>query len=258
MNSYELTGKIHSIESLGATDGPGLRSVIFLQGCPLRCRYCHNPDSWAADGGQPMSVNEIVRRVLRNRVYFGDNGGVTLSGGDALMQPAFTAALLRELKAAGLHTALDTSGWLPEEAGKWLDEILRFTDLILLDIKSPDPERFKWLTGRETEPLLSFLSACEQHGTTVWIRQVIVPGWNDKPEDIRQLAAFLDRWPALAVARVQLLPYHTMGLVKWEKSGMHNLFSALPPMDRTKLDSLQRLADQCFAHRLPGEAKSVE
>jgi len=241
----DLQGRIHSLETLGAADGPGLRLVIFLQGCPMSCRYCHNPDTWSAEGGTLFSVSELVRRALRYKPYFGAAGGVTLSGGEPLLQAAFTAALMQALQAAGLSTALDTSGWLPAYVGgSLLAEILSHTDRVILDVKSPDPEQFRWLTNREIEPLRTFLSACAKSGSTVWIRQVIVPDWNDQPENIRQLAAFLRQWPDLRVEKVELLPYHTLGEIKWQKLNRSYPLAGRPPLNLDRLNVLQQLVDQ--------------
>ena len=259
MTSSEQSGWIHSVESLGAADGPGLRLVIFLQGCPLRCRFCHNPDSWQASTGRLTPVSDLVRRALRCQPYFGDSGGVTLSGGDPLLQPEFTAALLRALKAAGLSTALDTSGWpgmvpgteiADSATSALLPEILGLSDLVLLDIKSPDPREFQWLTGRPMAPLLEFLDICERLAHKVWIRQVIVPGWNDRPEDMQALAGFLERWPALPISRVQLLPYHTLGVAKWRQMGLTCPLADTSAMSDDQLLQLQAIADQFFIHRI--------
>jgi len=260
MKNSEIKGHIHSLETLGANDGPGLRTVIFLQGCPLRCRYCHNPDSWSCSGGQSVSVGELVKKARRLQPYFGDQGGVTLSGGEPLLQPEFTAALLAALKEAGINTALDTSGWLSDAAladgtsHDFLSEILINTDWVLLDIKSPDPVRFQWLTGRSITHLHSFLDVCEQSARQVWIRQVIVPGWNDQVSDLQDLAVFLERWPRLPVSRIQLLPYHTWGAEKWHRLGYPYPLEGMPPMDKAKLSVLQQLIEQRLAHRLPGLA----
>jgi len=260
MKNSELAGRIHSLETLGANDGPGLRTVIFLQGCPLRCRYCHNPDSWPCSGGQQATVSELVSKVLRLKPYFGDHGGVTLSGGEPLQQLEFTAAVLAAMKDADIDTALDTSGWLPDAdladnaARNLLTEIFGNTDLVLLDIKNPDPGRFQWLTGRPIFHLHSFLDYCEMLARQVWIRQVIVPGWNDQVKDLQALTDFLERWPQLPVSRIQLLPYHTWGADKWHKLGYLYPFEGTQPMDNNDLSSLQRFIDQRLAHRLPGLA----
>ena len=254
-----LTGRVHSLETLGAADGPGLRLIIFLQGCPLGCRYCHNPDSWPPEGGTVYAVSELVRRALRYQPYYGERGGVTLSGGEPLLQAEFTAALLAGLRAAGLSTALDTSGWLPVLAASAPDsgipailrDILARSDRVILDVKSPDPAQFRWLTGRDIGPLRRFLDACAAAGNWLWIRQVIVPGWNDQPENIRQLADFIHQWPALRLEKIELLPYHTLGEAKWHKLDRPYPLAGLPPMGRQALQGLQELADRLIRIESP-------
>jgi pyruvate formate lyase activating enzyme len=254
MNSSDPAGRIHSLETLGASDGPGLRLVIFLQGCPLRCRYCHNPDTWDPDGGQIMAVSELVRRTRRCQPYFGTTGGVTLSGGDPLQQAAFTASLLGALKSAGFSTALDTSGWVSPDlpsAAAFLPEILLQTDLVILDVKSPDPEQFQWLTGRPIQPLRDFLDACDKAGNRLRIRQVILPGWNDKTEDILQLADFLGQWPSLRLEKVQLLPFHTLGELKWQRLGQPFPLAGTPALSQDHLLLLQKLIDKLIIGLFP-------
>lgn len=250
MNSSDLSGRIHSIETLGAADGPGLRLIIFLQGCPLRCQYCHNPDTWQTAGGTLISVSDLVRRAKRFKPYFGNSGGVTISGGEPLLQADFTAALLYELKKAGLSTALDTSGCLPSGASDQnLSMILNNSNLIILDIKSPDPAKFQSLTSCPIQPLINFIGACEKFKSLLRIRQVIVPEWNDQPDDIYQLAGFLAKWADLNLEKIELLPYHTLGEVKYEKLDKVYPLSGLPAMDREKLKSLQTLADKLISHQ---------
>lgn len=213
----------------------------------MACRYCHNPDSWNRDGGQVFEVSDLVDLALRYKPYYGDTGGVTLSGGEPLLQLEFTAALLTALKTAGLSTALDTSGYLLQETPAEraaVRDILRSTELTLLDIKSSDPQKYRWLTGQSIEPLETFLSACQTSRVPLWIRQVIVPGWNDQPENIRHLGRFLAKWPDLRLLRIQLLPYHTMGESKWARIGRTYPLSGTPPMLAENLQPLQRLADE--------------
>ncbi len=250
MNSCRLTGHIHSLETLGAADGPGLRLVIFMQGCPLRCRYCHNPDTWAMNGGQKTSVSELVQKARRFQPYFGQSGGVTLSGGEPLMQAAFTAELLFSLKEAGFSTALDTCGWWPPAKDpEILSRILEQTDLAILDVKNPEPEKFQWLTGKNIEPLHHFLDACAAARTRLWIRQVIVPGWNDQTGDIEKLAGFLAGWPDLQLKKIELLPYHTLGLAKWQKLGQPYPLAGTKPLDPKVLQDLQMQADLLISQR---------
>jgi pyruvate formate lyase activating enzyme len=250
MNSSDLSGRVHSLETLGAVDGPGLRLVVFLQGCPLRCRYCHNPDTWAASGGQVLGVEELVRRARRYEPYFGTAGGVTLSGGEPLFQPAFVSALLQALQASGISTALDTCGWLPagRSAAGLLDPILKSADLVILDIKSPDQSQFRWLTSRAIRPLIRFLGACQANRKTLRIRQVIVPGWNDQPSDIEKLIRFLANWPGLRIEIIELLPYHTLGITKWRQLGLSYSLGDLKPLRPADLHPLQALADQLLVN----------
>ena len=208
-------GRVHSLETMGALDGPGLRCVVFLQGCPLRCQYCHNPDMWERDGGEQWTAEDLVARVARYRPYFGQAGGVTLSGGEPLHQAEFAAAVLRGCREEGLHTALDTSGCRLDAAAR---EALDYTDLVLLDLKHTDPERHRALTGGELQRTLEFLEHVGARGLPLWVRQVIVPGWND---DAAAMAALAERVaPVAGLRRVELLPYHRLAMDKWERLGL--------------------------------------
>ena len=216
-----MTGRIHSFESFGTVDGPGIRFVVFLQGCPLRCQYCHNPDTWGV-GGQEYSVDEVVNRVLRYKNYFGDKGGVTVSGGEPLLQIDFVAELFTALKAKGVHTCIDTSGITFKADNEAVVEkhkkLLAVTDLILLDVKHIDDEACKKLTGQSNENTLAFARFVSENGTKLWIRQVLVPNITDGEEDLKKLRSFIDS--LATVEKVEVLPYHTMGVVKYEKLGM--------------------------------------
>jgi pyruvate formate lyase activating enzyme len=205
-----LHGRIHSLETLGALDGPGLRCVVFLQGCPLRCRYCHNPDTWAVGDGDEMTVDALVERIARYQPYFAREGGVTLSGGEPLLQARFAARVLAACAARGIHTALDTSGAvLNAEVRMALDA----TQLVILDIKHTDPARYRALTGGSLARTRAFMAEVAARGIPLWIRQVIVPGWNDTPADVQALARLVRDIPTLT--RVELLPYHRLGVEKW-------------------------------------------
>ena len=216
-----MTGRIHSFESFGTVDGPGIRFVVFLQGCHLRCQYCHNPDTWGV-GGQEYSVEEVVNRVLRYKNYFGDKGGVTVSGGEPLLQIDFVTELFTALKAKGVHTCIDTSGITFKADNEAVVEkhkkLLAVTDLILLDIKHIDDEACKKLTGQSNENTLAFARFVSENGTKLWIRQVLVPNITDGEEDLKKLRSFIDS--LATVEKVEVLPYHTMGVVKYEKLGM--------------------------------------
>ena len=216
-----MTGRIHSFESFGTVDGPGIRFVVFLQGCPLRCLYCHNPDTWGA-GGTEYTADEVVARALKYKNYYGDKGGVTVSGGEPLVQIDFVIELFTLLKSKGLHTCVDTSGiTFRKEDAVCVDKfkkLLSVTDLFLLDIKHIDDEACKMLTGKSNQHTLDFARFLSDNGKAIWIRQVIVPGHTDGEESLQRTRAFIDSLSM--VEKVEVLPYHTMGEVKYEKLGM--------------------------------------
>lgn len=206
----EITGRVHSVESFGALDGPGIRYVLFLQGCPLRCQFCHNPDTWDAKGGKLTTAREAVEDILRYRNFI-RTGGVTLSGGEPLLQSSFAAEVLRQCRAHGLHTAIDTSGSVSLELCR---EAVDEADLLLLDIKSMDSQLCKEITGRDNANALNLLDYCETVGKPVWIRHVLVPGLTLKEKPLRELADFLSQYRC--VEKVELLPFHKLGEYKWE------------------------------------------
>jgi pyruvate formate lyase activating enzyme len=211
-----LTGRVHSWDLSTGVDGPGTRFVLFLSGCPLRCLYCANPDTWHMRDGRETTVDEVTARIERYRdVVTTAGGGVTLTGGQALLQPAFTAAILRRCKELGLHTALDTSGFLGARAS---DDLLADTDLVLLDIKSFDVRTYQKLTGGELSPTLNFATRLDRLGVPVWIRYVLVPGWTDDPRAVDGLGAFLAELGN--VDRVDVLPFHKLGAHKYDALGI--------------------------------------
>ena len=216
-----MTGRIHSFESFGTVDGPGIRFVVFLQGCPLRCQYCHNPDTWGA-GGEEYDAQTVADRAVRYKKYFGDKGGVTVSGGEPLLQIDFVIELFKILKEQGVHTCVDTSGitFRPddEKCVKKHEELLALTDLFLLDIKHIDEEACKKLTGHSNKNTLAFAKFLSDHGKSMWIRQVLVPGITDGEESLHRTRAFIDSLKT--VEKVEVLPYHTLGIVKYEKLGI--------------------------------------
>lgn len=216
--------KIHSIETLGALDGPGIRTVIFCSGCPMRCKYCHNPDTWQS--GEKRDETELADFAVRYRTYYGSEGGVTLSGGEPLMQEG-TVRLLKLLRERGIHTAIDTGG------GIFCPEALELADLTILDIKHPDPEEFLKLTGVSQQPLLDTLAYLQRAGKKYWVRHVCVPGLTDTRECIRAVAKM-----AAGAQKIELLPYHTMGVHKWEKLGLDYPLKGVPPLSADKLDEL--------------------
>lgn len=208
--------KVHSFESFGTVDGPGIRYVIFLQGCHLRCKYCHNRDTWDIKGGSYKSLDEIFDQIKRYKPYFkSSNGGVTVTGGEPLLQVKFLIELFKNLKKAGIHTCIDTSGMvnLTEDVKK----LLKLTDLVLLDIKHINSEKCKELTGHDNKKELEFARYLSQNGIPIWIRQVIVPGITDDEKDIITLKEFVRKLKT--VEKVEFLPYHTVGKYKWKELG---------------------------------------
>ncbi|MEV0911233.1 pyruvate formate-lyase-activating protein [Streptomyces hokutonensis] len=210
------TGRIHSWDLSTGVDGPGTRFVLFVSGCPLRCLYCANPDTWHMRDGQEMSVDAVMAEIGKFQGFVTTaGGGVTITGGEPLLQSAFTAEVLHRCKEAGLHTALDTSGFLGARA---TDELLADTDLVLLDIKSFDVNTYRKLTGGELAPTLNFATRLDRLGIPMWIRYVLVPGWTDAPESVDALAGFVAGLGA--VERVDVLPFHKLGAAKYEALGI--------------------------------------
>ncbi len=232
-----LTGYIHSYETMGTADGPGIRFVLFLTGCPLRCQYCHNPDTWRLQNGSQATVDEVMDEIGKYADFLIESdGGVTISGGEPLFQPGFLASILRRCKEIGLHTALDTSGFLGR---RMTDPLLADTDLVLLDIKSSIPEVYKAVTGVGVEPTLEFARRLDADGTPVWIRYVLVPGLTDDFDNVEGVADFV---AALSnVERVEILPFHKMGEHKWEAL---NLEYRLKNTESPSKDLIERVQDQ--------------
>ena len=220
-----MIGRIHSFESFGTVDGPGIRFVIFLQGCPLRCKYCHNPDTWGA-GGKEYSVDEVIERALKYKNYFGDKGGVTVTGGEPLTQIGFVTELFTKLKEKGIHTCVDTSGFTFRaddiKCVQAFDKLIKVTDLFLLDIKHIDDDKCKELTGQSNRNTLAFAKYLSDNGKSIWIRQVLVPDWTDGEESLKRTRAFVDG--LATVEKVEVLPYHSMGAVKYQKLGIEYPF----------------------------------
>jgi pyruvate formate lyase activating enzyme len=220
------TGRIHSIESCGTVDGPGIRFVIFTQGCPLRCLYCHNPDCQKLEIGNTATVEELMEDIEKYRSYMRfSGGGVTVSGGEPLMQPTFVSELFRRCRELGIHTALDTSGYVILEAAK---PVLEQTDLVLLDIKSFDAATYRQVTQVAIEPTLNFARHLAEINKPAWIRFVLVPGLTDAPENVEGLAEFVASLGN--VEKVEVLPFHKMGEYKWEQLGYeYRLTDTQPP-----------------------------
>lgn len=214
-----MKGYIHSFESFGTVDSPGIRFVIFLKGCPLRCKYCHNPDTWTMAGAKEYEVEEIVKEALKYRRYFGANGGITVTGGEPLLQLDFVIELMKAFKKEGIHTACDTSGaTFHSQDRKKYEELIAYTDLFLLDIKHIDSKEHKALTGMTNEHILAFARFLSDHGIPMWIRHVIVPGITLKDEYLIALKEFVATLST--VQKIEVLPYHTMGEIKYKSLGI--------------------------------------
>ena len=213
----KMQGYIHSTESFGSVDGPGVRFVIFVSGCPMRCQFCHNPDTWNMTDGELRSTDELIKNALRYRTYWKDGGGITVSGGEPLMQIDFLTELFRKAKEQGIHTTIDTSGapFTREEPffGKF-NELMKYTDLLLVDIKHIDDEQHKILTGRSNKNILDMAEYLSDIGKPVWIRHVLVPDRNDTDEYLNKLYSFIKTLNN--VQKVELLSYHTLGEYKWK------------------------------------------
>jgi len=216
-------GYIYSIETFGNVDGPGIRFILFLQGCTLRCKYCHNRDSWKLKSGKEMTVDEVMTEVLKYREFFdASGGGITVSGGEPLIQLPFLVELFKACKAQGIHTNIDTSGGikLTERNMKLMDELLLYTDMIMLDVKLMDPVGHKDLIGVPNAHILEFGRYIAKAGTTIWIRRVIVPGLTDSEKDLKETADYIKELNQLGnVERIEALPYHPMGENKWAELG---------------------------------------
>ena len=233
-----MNGFVHSTESFGTVDGPGVRFVIFLQGCPMRCQYCHNPDTWKMNSGSVRSAQSLIAEYERNKAFY-KNGGITVTGGEALMQIDFLLELFTLAKKKGIHTCLDTSGITYREGessyNRKLDALMEVTDLVLLDIKHMDPEGHKVLTGHDNAGILAFARYLDAKQVPVWIRHVIVPGVTDDPELLARLGAFLGTLSN--VKALDVLPYHIMGVRKYEELGMDYPLKGVEPA--TKQQALE-------------------
>ena len=272
-----MVGRIHSFQSLGAVDGPGLRFVIFLQGCPLRCMYCHNPDTWNRNGGTEYTVDEVVAKVLRYRTYFGSDGGVTVSGGEALLQAPFVAALFRTLKAEGINTCLDTSGLTasaytagsvsddncaagtsgdtavrsvscekdsaPFSAGI-IDDLLSVTDLVICDIKFTDEKDYLSHTKGSLSAVLEFLSHTQALRVPLWVRHVVVPGYTDTEGEVRAVVDLARHYDNLR--KIELLPFRKLCVTKYESLGIPFPCADVPECDDATITRL----NQCIPPEL--------
>ena len=229
-----MQGNVHSIETFGSVDGPGVRFVVFLQGCHLRCKYCHNPDTWALNSCnvRVVEAKDLLNQAIRYRPYWGSEGGITVSGGEPLLQIDFLIEFFTLAKKKGIHTCIDTAGqpFTREEPfyGKFL-KLMEVTDLLLLDMKHIDREGHKALTGLYNDNILEMARELDAMGKPIWVRHVLVPGWTDDEALLRRLAAFLRSLSN--VEKIEVLPYHTLGTYKYEVLGMKEPLPGVPPAD---------------------------
>lgn len=238
-NAEEIKGRIHSVESFGTVDGPGVRFVIFFQGCPMRCLYCHNPDTWAVNKGREMSVEELLSMYEKNRSYY-KKGGITATGGEPLMQMKFLTLLFQKAKEQGIHTCLDTSGspYREKEKTSYI-ELLQYTDLVLLDFKHSNETEHKKLTAQSQKAVLEFAELLEMEKIPMIARHVIVPGITDGEEHLRKLGRMIGKFKNLE--GLEVLPYHTMGAVKYESLGAEYPLKGIESLEKEKAEELKNI-----------------
>lgn len=213
--------RVHSIESFGAADGPGVRFVVFLQGCKMRCIYCHNPDTWNLSGGTEMSAEELIERALRYKSYWKNDGGITVSGGEPLLQIESLTEFLKLAKCNGIHTTIDTSGnpfSFEESFIQKFNELMKYTDLVMLDLKHIDTDKHEKITGFKNKNILDMAKYLSDIGKSMWIRHVLVPNYTDSNDDLLKLQKFISSLKT--IEKIEVLPYHTLGMFKWENLGI--------------------------------------
>ena len=247
----ETLGYIHSVETFGLVDGPGVRYIIFMQGCAMRCQYCHNPETWAFTQDTAKTPQEAFSAAYRYRNYWGKKGGITVSGGEPLRQMEFLTAFFELARSKGVHTALDTAGqpFRPDDPAYLaaFDRLMKSTSLVILDLKEIDPERHRQLTGKDNANILAMARHISDLGVPLWIRHVLVPGLTDDEEGLRRTADFIRSLKT--VQRVEVLPYHTLGLFKWQKLNIpYPLPDAVPPT----AEQVRRAEDLLEVRRYPG------
>ncbi len=233
-----IKGRVHSIQSLGTVDGPGVRFVVFFQGCPLRCKCCHNPDTWDFSGGTEYSPEEIVGKAMRYKDYYGKEGGVTLSGGEPLMQSEFALEIFRLCHENGINTCLDTSGCVLDDSVRAL---LRETDRVLLDIKYVSEDGYREYVGCEMKKTMEFLSYLNENSIPVTIRQVIIPSINDSEENIKELKKIISRYPV--IDKTELLPFRKICQTKYDSMGIAFPFGSIPECKQDIVDKLYSLLE---------------
>ena len=237
-----LKGYVHSLESFGSVDGPGVRYVIFLSGCAMRCQFCHNPDTWNMKEGKEYTTDQLLQTALRFKSYWGEKGGITVSGGEPLLQMDFLTELFCKAKEAGVHTTLDTSGnpYTTKEPwhSKWL-ELMKYTDLVLLDIKQINEQEHVKLTGQTNQNILAMARELSDMNKPVWIRHVLVPGVTDDESDLQKLSDFVASLKT--VQRFEVLPYHTLGVFKWEELGLDYALKDVNPPSKEEIERAETI-----------------
>ena len=241
-NNGPVKGAIHSIESFGSVDGPGVRYVIFVKGCNMRCQFCHNPDTWTMKDADWQTADEVLKKALRYKNYWGEKGGITVSGGEPLLQIDFLIELFRKAKKNGVHTTLDTSGnpfTREEPYFSKFNELMKYTDLFMLDIKHIDDEEHKKLTGQTNKNILDMAQYLSKNGKKMWIRHVLVPGITTDERYLKQLREFIDTLKT--VDRVEVLPYHTLGVFKWKELGIPYQLDGVEPPTEEQIECAKRI-----------------
>lgn len=231
-----MLGKINSFQSLGAVDGPGIRYVVFTQGCPLRCSYCHNPETWDYDKGEQYEVDEIVQNILKYKSYFAKNGGVTVTGGEPLMQPDFLIELFKKLKEQGIHTCLDTSGICDIEKAK---EVLKYTDLVLVDLKFTSEQDYVNYTGGSFKKVIEFTQLTEELDIPIWIRHVVVPTINDDDKSINEFLDIAKKFKN--VEKIEILPFRKLCLEKYERLNLEFPFKDIEQLSVQRTEEIESM-----------------
>ncbi|ACL76909.1 pyruvate formate-lyase-activating protein [Ruminiclostridium cellulolyticum] len=233
----EIKGRIHSFETFGTVDGPGIRFIVFLKGCPLRCKYCHNRDAWSSEGAKLYSPQEVLKEIQKYRNFIdASHGGITVSGGEPLIQHEFVKELFKLCREAGIHTAVDTSGYVNVEDVK---DTLEYTDLVLLDLKQANAQKHLELTGVENKRIKLFTTYLGEIGKPVWIRYVLIPGYTDGEEDL--LAAYNYLKGFKNIEKIEVLPYHIMGKAKWEKLNVQYPLEGVPSPTQEEVDRAKNI-----------------
>ncbi len=241
-NNIEYYAKVHSIESFGTVDGPGIRFVLFLQGCNLQCKYCHNRDTWDIHGGEFKSLDEIFEKIMRYKNYICPKGGVTVTGGEPLLQQEFLIEFFKRLKREKIHTCIDTSGMVA--LTNKIKELINLTDLFLLDIKHIDSEKCKKLVGVSNKRELEFARYLSENNRHMWIRQVLIPGITDDEQDLLKLRQFI--FELKTVDKVEFLPYHNMGKYKWEQLGFRYELDNIRTAKQEDIDRAKKILEDCI------------